>query len=137
MGFKHSVHSLFERWSMEENNLANIVDEVSCDFSWADPPAAACYFWPSHANWREGGHKEVLEAMPMFVCVSHGESLMGVPLIGVPLIGVHSTDVPLIDVHLTKIESLFSTFFGKHRTEQQEKNGRTARVLHDSSGAVN
>jgi hypothetical protein len=106
-------------------------------FLGADPPAAACYFWPSHASWREGGHEEVLEAMPVFVCVSHGVSLMGVPLIGVPLIGVHSTDVPLIDVHLTKIESLFSTFFGKHRTEQQEKNGRTARVLHDSSGAVN
>jgi hypothetical protein len=34
MGFKHSAHSLFERWSMEQNNLANIVDEVSCDFSW-------------------------------------------------------------------------------------------------------
>jgi hypothetical protein len=33
MEFKDSAHSIFERWSMKQNNLANIVD-VSCDFSW-------------------------------------------------------------------------------------------------------
>jgi hypothetical protein len=32
MGFKGPAHSIFERWSMGQNNLANIVD-VSCDFS--------------------------------------------------------------------------------------------------------
>jgi hypothetical protein len=34
----------------------------------------------------------------------------------------------------TKNESLFSTFSGKQKTEQQEKKGHTARCLHDSSG---
>jgi hypothetical protein len=70
-GFKGPAHSIFERWSMGQNNLANIVD-VICNFSWgeregSDLSAAACYFCQAIPA-REGRHEEFLELMPLFVC---------------------------------------------------------------------